>query len=110
MEGLMTSTPKTIVLLALISLTASLAEAQNAGLTRIFPQGVDGVASDGIYTSRFLIASSSASAATCQVSLFGIGPERLSDRASFEVQGSSVETITTRGEGTIATGYARLDC
>ena len=71
--GLMTSTLKATLLLAIISLTASLAQAQNASLTHIFPQVVDGVGSDGtIYTSRFLIASSSLSSpATCEVSLFG---------------------------------------
>jgi hypothetical protein len=107
----MTSTLKRTFLLAIISLTASFAQAQNAGLTHIFPQVVDGVASDGtVYTSRFLIASSGGSPATCQVSLFGIAPERLSGAASIVVQPSSFETITTRGEGAIDTGYARLDC
>jgi len=107
----MTSTLKATFLLAIISLTASFAQAQNAGLTHIFPQVVDGVGSDGtVYTSRFLIASSGGSPATCQISLFGIGPERLSARASVLVQGSFFETITTRGEDVIDTGYARLDC
>jgi hypothetical protein len=103
---------KTTFLLALIFLTASsVAQAQNAGLTHIFPQVVDGVASDGsVYISRFLMASSSLSPATCQVSLFGIDPERLSPRTTVQVQGSFFETITTRGEGVIDTGYARLDC
>jgi len=107
----MTSTLKATFLLAIISLTGSFAQAQNAGLTHIFPQVVDGVGSDGtVYTSRFLIASSGGSSATCQISLFGIGPERLSARASVLVQGSFFETITTRGEDVIDTGYARLDC
>ena len=107
----MTSTLKTTILLVTISLAASIAQAQNAGLTHIFPQVVDGVGSDGtVYTSRFLIASSGGSSATCQISLFGIGPERLSARASVLVQGSFFETITTRGEDVIDTGYARLDC
>jgi hypothetical protein len=107
----MTITLKAALLLAIISLTASFAQAQNAGLTHIFPQVVDGVGSDGtVYTSRFLMASNGGSSATCQISLFGIGPERLSDRASVLVQDSFFETITTRGEDAIDTGYARLDC
>ncbi len=83
----------------------------NAGLTHIFPQVVDGVGSDGtVYASRFLIASYGESSATCQISLFGIGAERLSARASVVVQPNSFETITTRGENAIGSGYARLDC
>src|SRR5690349_1499935 len=106
----MTSTLKATLLLAIISLTASLAQAQNASLTHIFPQVVDGVGSDGtIYTSRFLIASGGSSS-TCQISLFGIGSERLSARASVVVEGGFFETITTRGQDVIDTGYARLDC
>jgi hypothetical protein len=107
----MRSTLKASFLIVIISLTASVAQAQNAGLTHIFPQVVDGVSSDGtVYTSRFLIATSAGSPATCQVSLFGLGPERLSAGASILVQGSFFETITSRGEAAIATGYARLDC
>jgi hypothetical protein len=107
----MTFTLKAALLLAIISLTASFAQAQNAGLTHIFPQVVDGVGSDGtVYTSRFMMASNGGSSATCQISLFGVGPERLSDRASVLVQDSFFETISTRGEDVIGTGYARLDC
>jgi hypothetical protein len=107
----MTSTLKATFLVAIISLTASVGQAQNAGLTHVFPQVVDGVGSNGIvYTSRFVMASSGGSPATCQVSLFGIGPDRLSARASVQVEGGSFETITTRGEDVVGTGYARLDC
>src|SRR5215471_16545857 len=75
----MTSTLKSTLLLAIISLTASSAEAQNTSLTYIFPQVVDGVGTDGaVYISRFLIASNGGSSATCHILLFGIGPERLS--------------------------------
>src|SRR5262249_19803978 len=96
---------------ALISLTASIAQAQNAGTTHMFPQVVDGVGSDGtVYTSRFLIASSGGSSATCQVSLVGIGAERLSTGGSIRIEQNSFATITTRGEGGVDTGYARLDC
>src|SRR5215468_8203029 len=99
----MTSILRTTLLCTIISLTASVAQAQSApGLTHIFPQVVDGVGSDGaVYTSRFLIASSGGSSATCQISLFGIGPERLSARDSMLVQGSFFETVTTRGEDVI---------
>ena len=107
----MTSTLKLISLFAIISFTVSIAQAQNAALTHVFPQVVDGVVSDGsVYTSRLMIANSGESPATCQVSLFGIAPERLSGAASFTVQPSSFETITTRGEDVIDTGYARVDC
>jgi hypothetical protein len=107
----MTLTLKVIFLFAIIFLTVSAAQAQNAALTHVFPQVVDGVVSDGsVYTSRLVIANSGESPATCQVSLFGIAPERLSGAASFTVQPSSFETITTRGEDVISTGYARVDC
>jgi len=107
----MTSALKATFLLAIISLTASFAQAQNAGLTHVFPQVVDGVWGDGtVYTSRFLIASTGGSSATYQISLFGINPERLSAPASVMVQGGSFETITTRGADVVDTGYARLDC
>jgi hypothetical protein len=107
----MPSTLKATLLLSIISFTASVARAQNAGLTHIFPQVVDGVGSDGtVYTSRFLIASSGESPANCRISLFGIGPERLSAGAGILVQPLSFEMITTRGEDEIDSGYARLDC
>src|SRR5215831_5314732 len=107
----MTSTLKAIFLLAILSLTASVAQAQNASLTHIFPQVVDGMGPDRtIYTSRFLITSNGATPATCQVSRLGLDPERLSAPATITVQGGSFQTITTRGEGVIDTGYARLDC
>jgi len=107
----MTSTLKATLLLAIIFLTASVAQAQNASLTHIFPQVVDGAWSDGtVWTSRFLIASSTGSPVTCQVSLFGLDPGRLSAPASVQVQESFFETISTRGEDVIGTGYARLDC
>jgi len=107
----MTSTLKATLLLATIFLTASFAQAQNGSLTHIFPQVVDGVWSDGtVWTSRFLIASSTGSPVTCQVSLFGLDPGRLSAPASVQVQESFFETISTRGEDVIGTGYARLDC
>jgi hypothetical protein len=107
----MTSTMKTIFLLAIISLTACFAQAQTASLTHIFPQVVDGVASDGsVYTSRFLIANGGGSSPDCQISLFGIGPERLSTRTSVVVESGFFETIATRGENVLGIGYARLDC
>jgi hypothetical protein len=107
----MTSTLKATFLFAIISFTVSIAQAQNAALTHVFPQVVDGVVSDGsVFTSRLMIANSGVSPATCQVSLFGIAPERLSGAASVTVQPSSFETITTRGEDVIGTGYARVDC
>ena len=107
----MISTLKTTLLVAIISLTASIAHAQSASLTHVFPQVVDGVGSDGtVYTSRFLIVSSGGPDATCQVSLFDIGAERLSAGDSILVPGTSFATITTRGEDAIDTGYARLDC
>src|SRR5262245_54262228 len=106
----MTSTLKATFLFAIISVTASFAQAQSASLTHIFPQVVDGVGSDGtVYTSRFLIASGGSSA-TCQISLFGIDSDRLSARASVQVEGGFFETITTHGQDVVDTGYARLDC
>jgi len=106
----MTLTLKATLLLTIIFLTASFVQAQNADLTHIFPQVVDGVGNDGtVYTSQFLITSFGGSA-TCQVSLFGLPPERLSAPANVLVQGSFFERITTRGENALATGYARLDC
>src|SRR5215813_823548 len=107
----MKSTLKVTFLFAIISLTASVAQAQNAGLTHIFPQVVDGVGSDGtVYTSRFLIASSDGSSATCKISLFGLDPGRLSAPTSVRLEVGFFETITTRGRDVIGTGYARLDC
>src|SRR5262249_5354654 len=100
----MTLMLKTIFLLAIISLTASFAQAQSASLTHMFPQVVDGVASDGsVYTSRFLIANTGGSSGVCRMSLVGMGPERLSASASVLIQGSFFETIATKGEDVIDT-------
>jgi len=92
-------------------LTASVVHAQNAGTTHVFPHIVDGVWSDGsAFTSRFSISNVGGFPATCNISLFGIGPERLTASASVLVQPSSWEEISTHGQDVLATGYARLDC
>jgi hypothetical protein len=76
----------------------------------VFPQIVDGVEADGsVFTSRIWIASFGGFPASCTVSLFGFGPERLTS-ASVVVQPSSFATISTRGQGAVTGGYARLDC
>ncbi|PYS18616.1 MAG: hypothetical protein DMG11_32935 [Acidobacteria bacterium] len=107
----MTSRLRTTFFFILFFLTASVVHAQNAGTTHVFPQIVDGVWSDGsAFTSRFLIASIGGFPAACNISLFGIGPERLTASASVLVQPASWETISTRGRDVIAAGYARLDC
>jgi len=107
----LTSTLKTTFLLAIISLTASFAQAQDASLTHVFPQFVDGVGGDGsVWTSRFVIASIGGLPATCNISLFGIGVERLTASVSVLVQPTSWEAITSRGRDVLATGYARIDC
>jgi hypothetical protein len=106
-----TSTLKATFLLAIISLTASFAHAQSADLTHIFPQFVDGMGGDGsVWTSRFVIASIGGLPAACNISLFGIGLERLTASASVVVQPLSWEAISSRGRDVLATGYARLDC
>jgi hypothetical protein len=92
-------------------LTGSVVHAQNANTTHVFPQFVDGVTGDGwVFTSRFVIASIGGLPATCNISLFGIGPERLTEGASVLVQPASWEAISSRGRDVLATGYARLDC
>src|SRR5262249_29443182 len=92
-------------------LTGSVLQAQNANTTHVFPQFVDGVGGDGsVWTSRFVIASIGGPPATCNISLFGIGLERLSASASVVVQPASWETISSRGRDGLATGFARLDC
>jgi hypothetical protein len=106
----MTSALKATPLLILFILIPSVVRAQNAGTTHVFPQIVDGVLSDGsAFTSRFVIASIGGLPATCNISLFGIGPERLTG-TSVIVQPSSWEAISTRGQDALAAGYARLDC
>src|SRR5262245_38696666 len=107
----MTSTLKATFLLAIIFLTASFAQAQSGDLTHIFPQFVDGVGGDGsVWTSRFVISSIGGLPATCNISLFGIGLERLGASASVSVQPRSWQAISSRGQDILATGYARLDC
>ncbi|HEU5235778.1 MAG TPA: hypothetical protein VFU37_01475 [Pyrinomonadaceae bacterium] len=107
----MTPRLRTTFLFILFLFTASFVHAQSAGTTHIFPQIVDGVSSDGsAFTSRFLIASIGGFPATCDVSLFGLGPERLSASASVLVQPASWQSISTRGQDVLAAGYARLNC
>jgi hypothetical protein len=85
-------------------LAGSVVYAQNANTTHVFPQFVDGVTADGwVFTSRFVIASIGGFPATCNVSLFGIGVERLS--ASVLVQPASWEAISSRGRDVVASGY-----
>src|SRR5262245_45251439 len=103
----MASRLRTMFLFILFFLTASVVHAQNAGTTHVFPQIVDGVFTDGAaFTSRFVIASIGGFPATCNISLFGIGPERLTASASVSVQPASWEAISTRGQDVIAAGFA----
>jgi hypothetical protein len=107
----MTSALRATCWLIFALLTASVLHAQNAGTTAVFPQVVDGVSIDGsVFTSQFRITSVAGFPAACSISLFGIGAERLTASASFVVQPSSSQAISTRGQDVIAFGYARLDC
>jgi hypothetical protein len=100
-----------LLLCLVLFLTASVVQAQNPGTMHVFPQFVDGVSGDGsVFTSRFVIASIGGLPATCTVSLFGIGLERLAVGASVSVQPASWEAISSRGQDVLATGYAQLDC
>jgi hypothetical protein len=92
-------------------LIASTVHAQSPAATHVFPQIVDGVLSDGsVMTSRFVLASIGGFPATCDITLFGIGAERLTTSTSVVVQPASWEAISTRGQDALATGYARVDC
>jgi hypothetical protein len=105
-------TTKQAILLAFIFLPrcTSIAQAQNSSMTHVFPQIVDGVSSDGAsFTSRFLISSIGGFPARCDISVFGMGSERLGT-TNATVQPASWETIATRGQDVLSTGYARLDC
>ena len=107
----MTHTLRRSFFLVLLFLTASAVYAQDAAITHVFPQFVDGVRGDGaVFTSRIVISSIGGLPATCNISLFGIGAERLTTTPGVEVKPASWETISTRGQDVLATGYARLDC
>jgi hypothetical protein len=98
-------------LFVILFMTASVVQAQNASTTHVFPQFVDGVAGDGsVFTSTFVIASIGGFPAACNVSLFGIGIERLAAGASVSIQPASWEAVSSRGQGVLATGFARLEC
>jgi hypothetical protein len=89
----------------------SIVHAQSESTKHVFPQIVDGVQADGsVFTSRVWIASIGGFPASCSLSLYGFGPERLTTSASVVVQPSSFVTISTRGQDAVADGYARLDC
>src|SRR5262245_44640471 len=99
----MTSRLRTTFLFIPFFLTASFVHAQSSSTTHVFPQIVDGVSSDGsVFTSRFVIASIGGLPATCAISLFGLGPERLTPGASVTVQPASWQSISTRGQGALA--------
>ena len=102
---------RTTLLFILIFLGASAVHAQDASMTHVFPQFADGVRNDGaVFTSRIVISSIGGFPATCNMSLYGIGVERLTAGPGVLVQPASWEAISTRGQDVIATGYARLDC
>ena len=107
----MTTSLKMKLMFIPLFLSASHVHAQSASTLHVFPQIVDGMSSDGsAFTSRFVIASIGGFPATCQISLFGIGTERLTSNATVVVQPASWEAIATRGQDTLAAGYARLEC
>ena len=107
----MISKPLMTLSLVLLFLYVPVVQAQNSATTHVFPQIADGVWSDGsAITSRFVIASIGGFPATCSISLFGIGPDRLDASTSVSVPSASWQTVSTRGQDIIATGYARVDC
>jgi hypothetical protein len=108
---LMTSKRQAALLFISLFMAAATLHAQTESTTHIFPQIVDGVQSDGsVFTSRIWIGSIGGLAPSCNVSVFGFGQERLTATGSVTIQPASWTAISTRGQGPIATGYARLDC
>src|SRR5215475_141157 len=102
---------KTAFFLISLFSSTSLVHAQSDSTKHVFPQIVDGIQSDGsVFTSRIWIASIRGLPASCSLSLYGFGPERLTTSASVVVQPASFATISTRGQNAVADGYARLDC
>src|SRR5215475_12884663 len=102
---------KTAFFLISLFSSTSLVHAQSDSTKHVFPQIVDGIQSDGsVFTSRIWIASIRGLPASCSLSLYGFGPERLTTSASVVVQPSSFATISTRGQDAVTNGYARLDC
>jgi hypothetical protein len=107
----MTRTPKAALLFISFFLAASTLHAQGENASHVFPQIVDGLQNDGsVFTSRIWIASIGGFPASCNVSVFGFGQERLTTTRSVMVQPASWTAVSTRGKDPIATGYARLDC
>src|SRR2546428_10722418 len=101
----MTSRLRMTFFFILFFLTASVVHGQNAGTTHVFPQIVDGVWSDGsAFTSRFLIASIGGFSAACQITLFWLGPVRVTPNASVFVQPPFWGTTSTRGWGVLSAG------
>src|SRR5215470_4408749 len=102
---------KAAFFLILFFLTTSIVHAQSESTTHVFPQIVDGVQLDGsVFTSRIWIGRIGGFPASCSVSLYGFGPERLTTSTSVVVQPSSFATISTRGQDAVTNGYARVDC
>src|SRR5262245_31199132 len=102
---------KILLLLLVFCLSASAIHAQSAATIHVFPQVADGRQIDGVsYTSRFWISNVSGFPATCAISLFGLGTGRLLSAPTATIPSGSWATVSTRGEDTISTGYARLDC
>lgn len=107
----MTSKPKAALLFISFFLAASTLHAQSENTTHVFPQIVDGVQSDGsVFTSRIWIGSIGGFPASCNLSVYGFGQERLTTTGSVMIQPASWTAISTRGQDPIATGYIRLDC
>jgi hypothetical protein len=109
--GMMKSLSTVLFLIITFFLTASVVHAQGSSTTYVFSQIVDGVQSDGtVFTSRFWISSIGGFPASCNISLFGLGPDRLTASTSVVVDPSSWQTVSTKGQAVVASGYARLDC
>ena len=98
-------------LLLLFIVAASTANAQTAQATHVFPQIVDGRQADGsAYVSQLWIENIGGFITTCTLTIRGFGSERLVSSSTMTIPESSWAVLSTRGQDTIASGYAVLNC
>ncbi len=86
-------------------------QAQTARTSHIFPQVADGIQGDrSTYNSVIYLTNFSGASAFCTISLYGLSTARLAGAASFTVPNGYWYVTMTLGQGSVASGYARLDC
>ena len=104
---------RSLAVVAVLLIGAPVLSAQFVGTVQVIPQIADGNSSDGsYYLTQIVISRQTDNPTACSIELVGVPSARLPISpapATFTITANSFSTTTLNG-GTLATGYALIQC